>query len=635
MTIKVKVTLITLAVFILSASIVYSIQRFLVLPGFYQLEREESTKNMQRVVETINRELQLIGISTADWAYWDDTYRFAEQGGNYPEFLESTLTLEAAETLHSNLINVYDIYGNLIWGASVDPDTYEVLDLGVFSARYLPENHPLLQIRQQDGLVAGLAETPSGTILVGSRNILKNDRSGQVAGVFVIGRLLDEEFMQGISEQTRLDFSLEPLVDRTLETTWANFSKQGLVHTPIDLVESADLIISETIVSDLFRQPLLKMAVNTPRTISARGENLVHMSMLSIGASGLLIMVFMLMLLHRSIVSPVITLTDHAVQVGKNDNLRTRLNMERGDEIGTLAYEFDRMTDHLAETRRKLMEQSYCSGMSEMASGVLHNVGNAVTPLTVRLNNLQDELRGAPAAEMEMAVRELAEGNGDLERREDLSRFVELAGGELASLITQAKHEIDTITSQVNHVQKILSDQEKYSRAKHVLEPLRIEELVLDGARMLSPEMQQRMSIDMDPDIEEVNEVLGSRTIVQQVIGNLLINAAESISSNGAYQGHLRVAGSREVVDGREMVHFRFEDSGVGIETENLKRIFERGFSTKNRGSGLGLHWCANVVNAMGGNMYAESGGPGEGLCMHLLLPVVPEASGRDISKEL
>lgn len=635
MSIKLKVMLITLAVFIMSASMVYSIQRFLVLPGFYQLEREESVKNMQRVTEAINREFQILGISTADWAYWDDTYHFAETGENYDEYLEANLNLAALNGLNVDLINVYDAQGNFVGGVSMDSDATDVLDLGIFSAPQLPADHPLLKISHQSGLVAGLADTPSGTILVASRNILKNDRSGPAAGVFVIGKMMDEETIQRISEQTRLDFHLEPVTSQTLEKTWANFSNHALVHTPIDLVEFRNMMVSEIIIADLFKRPIFKLRVETPRSISARGESIVHMSMLSIGGSGFFVMLLLLLMLHRSIVSPVIKLTEHTIQVGENDNLRTRLKLARKDEIGTLAREFDQMTDRLAETRRKLMEQSYRSGMSEMASGVLHNVGNAVTPLTVRLNNLQDELRGAPAEEMEMAVRELAEGNGDLERREDLSRFVELAGKELAGLVTQTKHEIDTIAGQVSHVQKILSDQEKYSRAKQVLEPLRIEELVIEGARMLSPEMHQRMSIEIDSGMEEMDEVLGSRTVFQQLIGNLLINAAESISSNGTYQGHLMVSGSKELVDDREMVHFRFEDNGVGIEKENLSRIFERGFSTKNRGSGLGLHWCANVINAMGGRMHAESQGPGEGFCMHLLLPVLPEESGREIIKEL
>lgn len=78
----------------------------------------------------------------------------------------------------------------------------------------------------------------------------------------------------------------------------------------------------------------------------------------------------------------------------------------------------------------------------------------------------------------------------------------------------------------------------------------------------------------------------------------------------------------RESFEGRPVAHFCFEDNGGGISSENLTRIFEQGFSTKGRGSGLGLHWSANTVTALNGRMYVESAGLGAGACMHLILPL-------------
>jgi signal transduction histidine kinase len=73
------------------------------------------------------------------------------------------------------------------------------------------------------------------------------------------------------------------------------------------------------------------------------------------------------------------------------------------------------------------------------------------------------------------------------------------------------------------------------------------------------------------------------------------------------------------------MVHLQVADNGVGIDPTQLTRIFERGFSTKTRASGLGLHWCAVTAMAMDGRLYAESAGIGQGACLHLLLPRAPD----------
>ena len=77
-----------------------------------------------------------------------------------------------------------------------------------------------------------------------------------------------------------------------------------------------------------------------------------------------------------------------------------------------LAAEFDRMTDRLVEARRRLIDQSFVSGKADMAAGILHNLGNAVTPITVRLNTLSDRIKAAPLDDLEGAVEELEQSGG-------------------------------------------------------------------------------------------------------------------------------------------------------------------------------------------------------------------------------
>ena len=139
------------------------------------------------------------------------------------------------------------------------------------------------------------------------------------------------------------------------------------------------------------------------------------------------------------------------------------------------------------------------------------------------------------------------------------------------------------------------------------------------------------MSIELDGSVQALGPVRLARTVLRQVLQNLIINAAEAILAAGLDRGVVRFAAVITSESGADKLLLKCEDTGVGIAAENLERIFERGYSTK-RGTGnlgIGLHWCATAVGALGGRIWAASDGPGRGSTLHLLLPVSIPATER------
>jgi sensor histidine kinase regulating citrate/malate metabolism len=108
------------------------------------------------------------------------------------------------------------------------------------------------------------------------------------------------------------------------------------------------------------------------------------------------------------------------------------------------------------------------------------------------------------------------------------------------------------------------------------------------------------------------------------VIQNLVLNAAESVRDAGRERGRLLITARVEHCDDGEQLVLRFTDDGGGIDSEHLPRVFEKGYSTKSKETnlGIGLHWCANAVAALGGAMRAESPGPGQGATLQVTLPL-------------
>ncbi len=134
--------------------------------------------------------------------------------------------------------------------------------------------------------------------------------------------------------------------------------------------------------------------------------------------------------------------------------------------------------------------------------------------------------------------------------------------------------------------------------------------------------MKELLGLKISDSVAECGSVAGVRAALQQVITNLLINAAESIQSADTRPGRVTVSAEEKIVQGKPMVELCIQDNGGGIDPEHQGRLFERGFSTKNReGSGYGLHWSANTLQALGGQLTAKSSGKGGGASLFVLLP--------------
>jgi signal transduction histidine kinase len=324
------------------------------------------------------------------------------------------------------------------------------------------------------------------------------------------------------------------------------------------------------------------------------------------------------------VLTPLDRMTRHAVAIAGGGDLSQRLNVQRDDELGTLAREFDTMVEQLAQSRREVIDHSFQAGVAELARGVLHNVGNAMTPLGVRLAKLQEALRDAPVGDVDLALGELAQAPQDPARRADLEEFLRLASAQMVRSIRSALEDSETVSRQTMLVQHALSDQLRASRGSAVLEPVEIPAVIDQSLEIVPDACRERLDIQIDDSVRRIGIVDLARTVVRLVLQNLIINAAESVRAAGLERGALRFTARIVQETGQEHLLLECADTGMGIAPENLDRIFEKGFSTKRTTSnfGIGLHWCATAVAALGGRISASSAGLGRGATLHVRLPL-------------
>ena len=155
------------------------------------------------------------------------------------------------------------------------------------------------------------------------------------------------------------------------------------------------------------------------------------------------------LLMQGAIIGPIRKLTNHVIRIGASGNIIAGPTIRRTDEIGTLAKEFDRMVEQLADSQRKLSEQSYYLGKAEVASGVLHNACNVLTPLVSRIDSLRQKLRDFPIEKVEKIQAELADTRLSNQRRKHLTKLISLSNESLVSLILETKDKLDKIEAQI------------------------------------------------------------------------------------------------------------------------------------------------------------------------------------------
>lgn len=280
----------------------------------------------------------------------------------------------------------------------------------------------------------------------------------------------------------------------------------------------------------------------------------------------------------------------------------------------------------LAEAQALLMDVSRQAGMAEVATGVLHNVGNVLNSVNVSTTLIKEKLR---ASEVDTLVELNAMFQG---HRSDLAAFLaeDPVGRELLPFLDQLtaqlrdehdllRREQDQLTTNIQHIKEIVNMQQNYARVSGYLELVAPASLVEDALRLNAASLL-RKQVQVTRAFADLDPVLLDKHRVMQILVNLIQNAGHALEQAGGEDRRLTVSIARPD-PGR--VSLAIADNGIGIVQENLTRIFSHGFSTKLAGHGFGLHSGALAAKAMGGSLTVRSEGAGRGATFTLELPVL------------
>ena len=621
MKIRPKVVALLSTVFVALVLVEIGVGKALLLPRFQEVERGDALTSMTRIEHSLREALGALQVSATDWGNWAATYRFLEDRN--AAYASENLNLSAMKQLHLTALAFFDVNGKIVWSHAFDPVSGAPQELDLIAHPTLPADFPwrdsLSNARARRGLIA----TNHGVLLAAVAPVLDGYGNGPSHGLILMGRLLTSAEIAAIGARAQTNVTVGAIHDPDGHYPGVPSIEDGGPTTEGITVTDETTQVSR-IFKDVYARPIMALRVDVPRDITASARTTLASAMAFTVGGAVAVLLLMLVVLDRIVLAPLGRVTRHAIALGAADDLTPRLNLNRSDEIGALAREFDRMVAQVAESRRQLVDNSFNAGVAEFSRGVLHNIGNAMTPLGVRLAKLQQSLRAAPTADVERALAERERETGDAARAADLDEFLRLASRELAEVVKAAESDAGVMARQATIVQNALAEQLQSARAPIVVEAVELPSVINQTVEIVPDMCREQVSIELDPSLQTVGTVRTARTVLRLVLQNLIINAAEAVRAAGRGRGVVRFSAAVVQETGQDKLLLQCADTGVGIEAENLGRVFERGYSTK-RGSGnlgIGLHWCATAVNALGGRIWATSDGHDRGATLHLIMPL-------------
>jgi len=284
----------------------------------------------------------------------------------------------------------------------------------------------------------------------------------------------------------------------------------------------------------------------------------------------------------------------------------------------------------LEESNRQLMEATRQAGMAEVATGVLHNVGNVLTSINVTANLISDRYRDSKVTSIFKVCGLLREHSTDLSgffandpRAAKIPTYLESLANNLDKERVDTMSDLSTLLKSIDHVKDIIWMQQSYASVAGMVEPIVPAETIEDAIK-LSTNALQRHNVHVEKQIANTPAARAERHKVLQILVNLISNAKKAMDCKEPSQRRMLI---RVENGASETVVIKIVDNGIGIPPENLTKIFSHGFTTRKDGHGFGLHSSALAAKQMGGELAAASEGPGRGATFTLSLPRWTEPS--------
>ena len=592
MKLKKKLVLIFSASYILIFMCFFIASNTFLMKGFLEIEDSNIRRQTELGLKSLDLRIDELDQTTHGFAARDDTYYYIESGLKH--FINELLLSSTFIDYEISFMAFLNGEGDIICSKA-----FNLVELKNIpfpgSIREAIEQHSVLKnYNETDNGVSGILMTLDGPILLSSRPVITTEESGPIIGTLICGRYLDFLEVEKLKESTFL--SLEVIDVNDVNSLGSNKPESlALNGSQISIERQGyDTIIGYSVLYDIFEEPVLVLKVDSPRDVYTHGL-LVFAYFVGSGVlAGVVIALLSIFVMNHFILTRIVKLSKDVSEIDPHMIATTKVSIPGDDEVSMLSENIDEMLDALNLYQHRLKERERMATIGETSAMVGHDLRN---PLQVVY------LLGSRLGKKIGVLRDGGVDDSDLKDLE----YIE-----------------EKLWEQTNYMNKIVSDLQDFSKNITVVyEDADLEQTVIDVIGTLKIPDDVEVSVRLD---EGLRSVRADGNLFKRVFTNMLTNGIQALPEGGS----LTVTGTASDDEATIVV----SDTGVGVSEENMNKLFQPLFTTKAKGTGLGLAVCKRIVEAHRGEITVESE-EGVGTSFTIKIPMHPEEEDEKSSDEI
>src|SRR3989304_8226795 len=249
--------------------------KLILLDSFVRLEKENMQKNMERAMNVLQGELSHLSSITGDYAGWDDSYQFIQDGNK--DFVNANTPDTIFPTLRINMLIFVKNSGQIVYSREYDLKKGEATPIPEGMLAHISDKSPLVVHTNTKSIVTGVLTLPQGLMMVAARPVLTNDYKWPIHGALIIGRYLDTDELNLLASNTRLSLRIYQIGKDPMPADVVMVRDEISGSTPVVVRPlSKESIAAYTLVKDIYGQGAFVFKVDAPRNIYRRGVETIQ-----------------------------------------------------------------------------------------------------------------------------------------------------------------------------------------------------------------------------------------------------------------------------------------------------------------------------------------------------------------------